>query len=65
MRTKHLCVLIHIRIKGEFDTVEHPVPKITERLRGFTIKYEENFERSIGTVSTTHIFANDLKMNQK
>ena len=36
-----------------------PVPQITERLRSFTIKYEEIFERSIGTFSTTHIFAND------
>ena len=35
------------------------VPQITERLRWFTIKYEENFERSIGTFSTTHILAND------
>ena len=36
-----------------------PVPQITKKLGLFTIKYEENFERSIGTFSTTHIFAND------
>ena len=26
MRTKHLCVLIHIRIKGEIGTVKHVKP---------------------------------------
>ena len=36
-----------------------PVPQITERLRGLRIKYEENFERSIGTFFATHIFAYD------
>ena len=51
-------IWVQIVWKG-YQQMTFPVPQITKQLRGFTIKYEENFERSIGIFSTTHIFAND------
>ena len=35
-------------MSSQVRATSFPVPQITERLPGFTIKYEENFERVLG-----------------